>query len=207
MTFLFFLPISIFGNDNEPQVKEFWQQIYAYRSFSEKITGQLLFNNLYSQKLGNYDWFVQGKMSFHARHWLDLELLYRQEFYKVNKITLQEYRPMFRAVAKKQLGNWKFRNRQRMEYRMFEVGESHFRYRTDLKIKPDWNLTSLNINPYLTEEIFVSREKLSRNRMYGGFEAQKGRFEPAVYALVQSDKLADKWHSRLILGLVFGLRI
>ena len=114
---------------------------------------------------------------------------------------------MFRAVAKKQLGTWKFRNRQRIEYRMFEVGESHFRYRTDLKIKPNWNITTFNINPYLTEEIFVSKEQLSRNRMYGGLEAQKGRVEPAIYALVQSDKLANQWHSRLILGVALGFKI
>uniref|UniRef100_UPI00321704AE DUF2490 domain-containing protein n=1 Tax=uncultured Draconibacterium sp. TaxID=1573823 RepID=UPI00321704AE len=198
---------TIYANDKESGIKEFWQEAYLYTSFFEKLRGEILFNNLYSRDIGNYDWFLEGKLTYPVKSWLDLELLYRHEFVDINGIKEQEYRPMFRVSGKKQIGNWKFRNRHRLEYRMFSTDDSQLRYRSDLKVKPSWNWTSVNMNPYVTGEIFVAKEKLTRTRFYGGVEAKKGRFEPAVYGLVQSDKISGSWNNRLIIGIVLGLEL
>ena len=177
-------------------ISEFWQELYIYHDFNEKWSGELLFNNLYSKKLGNYDWFLEGKVAFKANTWLSVEAMYRHEFIDLNGLNVQEYRPMLRVSAKRNLGKWNFRNRHRFEYRMFDVGESHARYRTDFKVSPNWNWTSLNLNPYLNEEIFIDRNGLSRNRIYLGIEGKKGRFLPAFYTLTQSDNLSGNWHNR-----------
>jgi hypothetical protein len=75
-------------------------------------------------------------------------------------------------------------NQHRFELRMFEKGENRFRYKTDLKIKPNLNWISLKLKPYLLEEIFISEKRLSRNWIYGGIEGKRGRFETAIYMLV-----------------------
>lgn len=205
---LFFLFYgNLFAREEHSPIEEFWQEAYLFRNISDKLRGEILFNNLYSQNLGNYDWFLEGKLSYRANTWLDLELLYRHEFYDFEGVKVQEYRPMFRVSGKKEIGNWTFRNRQRFEYRMFEVESSHFRYRSDLKIKPSWNLTSVNINPYLTEEIFMSHEKINRNRIYFGIEGKKGKIEPALYWLIQSNRYNGNWKHMNILGVMVGFEL
>lgn len=195
------------AEDRGSGIEEFWQEAYLYHNLSEKWRVEILFNNLYSQSLGNYDWFLEGKLCYHANNWLDLELLYRHEFYDFNDTKVQEYRPMFRVSGKKEFGNWTIRNRHRFEYRLFEAESNHFRYRSDLKINPNWNLTSMNINPYLVEEIFVAREKVNRNRVYLGIEGRKGKLEPSLYWLIQSDKSNGSWKNRNILGVMIGIKL
>ena len=196
------------GNtENNYMVQELWQEFYVIKNFNKKIGGELLFNNLHSFSYGSYDWFLEGKINYHAKSWLDMEFMYRQEFYDLNGITAQEYRPMARLSGKTRLGNITIRNRHRIEFRMFEVETNHIRYRSDLMVKPDWDLTSLNLNPYLSEEIFVARGKMTRNRFYGGITGQMGRFEPALYFLLQSDAIENGWKPRNILGVMLGIEI
>lgn len=196
------------GNaQNGCRLKEFWQEIYVFRNFNKKIGGEILFNDLQNFGLGSYDWFLEGEMNYHAKSWLDLELLYRHEFYDLNGITVQEYRPKFRLSGKTHLGNISIRNRYGIEYRMFEVGENHIRYRSDLRVKPCWNLTLLKINPYLTEEIFIARGKMTRNRFYVGISGQMRHFEPSLYFLMQSDALDGAWKTGNILGVMLGFEV
>lgn len=201
--------VALFGGNanarqTESGIKEFWQELYIYRDFDEKWSGEILFNNLHSLQFGNYDWFLEGEISFHANKWLDIEAMYRHEFYDLNGAKVQEYRPMIRLSGSTNIGNWSFRNRQRFELRMFEIGDAHFRYRTDLTIKPNWNWTSFKIKPYLQEEIFIGEKRFTRNRIYAGIEGKKGRFEPAIYILMQSDNILNNWNNRLIVGVMLG---
>ena len=178
----FFALITLYGKDTigqetESGINEFWQEIYVYRNFSQKWSGEILFNNLYSKKLGHYDWFLEGKVSYRAVEWLAVEAMYRHEFYDLNGEKVQEYRPMIRFVGQHELGIWSIRNRHRFELRMFEIGENKFRYRTDLKIKPNFDWTPLKLGPYVHEEIFIGYKGLSRNRIYLGIEGKYGRVE------------------------------
>jgi hypothetical protein len=77
------------AQQTEPGIKEFWQESYVHSDFDEKWSGEIPFNNLYSSQLGNYNWFLEGGMSFHANEWLDIEALYRQEFYELNGAKVQ----------------------------------------------------------------------------------------------------------------------
>ncbi len=194
------------ANDNYA-IAEYWQEFYVYRSFSDKFEGQIMYNNLYSNSVGNYDWFVEGKMQYNVLSWLNMEMMYRHEFYDYEGSKVQEYRPMLRVSGKTRLGSWNFRNRHRVEYRMFETGGDHIRYRNDVKINPEWDLTPLNINPYFTEEIFIAKGTMTRNRLYAGLEAKKGRFEPALYFLLQSDTKERGWMSRKIVGVMLGIEL
>lgn len=186
---------------------QFWQEFYVHSSIGKKASVGLLFNNLYSVEFGNYDWFVEGNIRYAVKPWLDIEALYRQEYYTIGSHWTYEKRSSLRASGKKSYGIWKFRNRHRFEIRFFENSLSRFRYRSDLKVSPQWDFTTWQINPYIQEEIFVNNNILSRVRSYIGFQGKKKWFEPSVYLMIQSDNRANKWGNVLIGGFVLGVAI
>ena len=204
---LFLNSEKVVAQSKESGVKEIWQEVFLLHNINEKLSAELLFNNLYSLNVGNYDWFLEGKFTYHWQPWLNVEAMYRHEFYKIVTDWVQEYRPMIRFLGKTELGNWSFQNRHRFELRAFEIGETRFRYRTDIKINPNWDWTCLSLNPYVLEEIFLGKEGFSRNRIYGGLEGKKGRFEPALYMLIQSDYILNNWNHRFITGFVLGFEL
>jgi len=198
----------VVAQSEESGVKEVWQEIYLFHDFNDKLYAELLFNNLYNINAGNsYDWFLEAKLTYHWLQWLDVDAMYRHEYYKIGTNWVQEYRPMIRFSGKTEFGNWSIRNRHRFELRIFEFGETRFRYRTDVKIKPNWDWTFMNLNPYMQEEIFLGKKGFSRNRLYGGVEGKTGRFEPALYMLIQSDNILSNWNNRFIFGFVLGFEL
>ncbi|MDX1364153.1 MAG: DUF2490 domain-containing protein [Arenibacter latericius] len=198
---------KVHAQKSESKITELWQEMYVYKDFNENWSGGLLFNNLYSSQFGNYEWFLEGGSSFHAYKWLDIEAIYRQGFYDLNGSKVVEYRPMIRFSGKTQIGNWHIRNRHRVEIRMFENSESRVRYRVDLKLKPKFNWTAFNINPYVLEEIFISHNGFSRNRFYAGIEGNYSWFEPTVYMLLESNSISNDWDNRLIVGFMLGFKL
>lgn len=205
LCFLFSNRVS--ANDRFSEQREFWQELYLYHPLGEKFTAGILFNNLYNTSWGNYDWFLQGILKYDLNSFFYIEGMFRQEYYKLGDIWTHESRPMIRIAGKTKLGNWKIRNRHRIEMRMFEFGHTQFRYRTDLRVKPDWDFTAMNLNPYFTEEIFVNSNRLSRVRSYLGIQGKKGRFEPAAFLLIQSRNLVSEWRHILIGGISLEIEI
>lgn len=191
----------------ESGINELWQELYIYKELNEKWSGGILLNNLYSSEYGHYDWFLEGKLSFRAIKWLEIEAMYRQEYYASNGTDIVEYRPMIRFSGKTQFWDWSIRNRHRFELRMFEIGKTRLRYRTDLKINPNFNWTSYNIDPFLLEEVFINQNGFSRNRIYAGIQGKKQRFEPSVYMVLQSNIISNTWHNQLILGFMMGFEL
>lgn len=200
-------PEIVVGQSDKSGVKEIWQELYLFHHINEKLSAELLFNNLYCVNVGSYDWFLEGKFTYHWQPWLDVEAMYRHEYYKIGTHWVREYRPMIRFSGKTEWGNWSIRNRHRFELRMFEFGETRFRYRTDVKLKPNWDWTCMNLNPYVLEEFFLGKKGFSRNRLYGGVEGKTGRFEPALYMLIQSDDILSNWNHRFISGFVLGFEL
>ena len=205
--FLYSLFNGVFANDKDSGVKEIWQELYLYHDFGEKFSAGVLFNNLYSFQFGNYDWFIEGGLTYRVRPWLNVEGMFRQEYYYVGDKWVYESRPMIRFSGKIELGNWKIRNRHRFEMRIFEFGISQFRYRSDVRVKPSWNWTKMNLNPYLQEEIFINEQRLSRVRSYFGIMGNKGRFSPMIYGLIQSDNFIHQWLHRLIVGIGIDIKL
>ena len=191
----------------EYEITELWQEFYVYKDLNEKWSGSILLNNLYSSEFGHYDWFLEGKSTYHATKWLDIEAMYRQEYYDLNGSEIVEYRPMIRFSGKARIQNWRVRNRHRFELRMFEIGKTRFRYRTDLKINPNFNWTSFNIDPFVLQEVFINQKGFSRNRIYAGIQGKNRRFEPSVYMVLQSNIVSNNWNNQLIVGFIMGFEL
>lgn len=170
----------------------------------------VLFNTFVDFDYGFFDWFVEGKISYQILTWLEAEAMYRQEYYKISLDSSNwtyEQRPMLRFSSKFKIGNFKFRQRNRGEMRMFELLNTSFRYRGDLRIKYPTELTSFNLSPYIIEEWFVGKRGYSRNRLYFGISGNKGRFSPVMYMLLQSSKGKERWFSKWICGIALDIRI
>jgi hypothetical protein len=201
------LPENAAADSRYTGIQEVWQEFYLHHSVNEKLSTQLLFNNLYHDEWGNYDWFAEAGLKYKLKPWLAVEGMYRQEYFRVEGSWQKEYRPMLRLSTRTKLGRWHVRNRQRLELRMFDQYPTGLRFRSDIRIKPDWSFTTLNISPFVSEEVFVSKGRLSRVRSYAGFMASRGRFAPMAYLVMQSDEGTSYWQHRLIFGIGLGIEL
>lgn len=115
-----------------------------------------------------------------------------------------EYRPMLNGTVKWTWADWKFSNRARVSYRMFDVDKDDvWRFRNKLTLKSPWKWTALNINPYIADEIFLEENKdgIFRNRFYVGvgmkfFEHVKGD----LFYLWQTTEKGDDWIDFNVVG-------
>ncbi len=187
--------------------KGIWQELYLYHAPSEKFSFGILLNNLYSTSEGNKDWFVQPGVKYEIVTNIHIESLFRREYFKSDDGWTYENRSTIRLSGQTHIGNWSIRNRHRVELRYFEKESSSYRYRTDIKLKPDWSFTKLKLKPYIQEEAFVSSKKVSRIRSYFGIQGKKEAFEPSIYLLVQSNNLGDYFKHLLIYGISVGIQL
>ena len=207
---LFFISTVNIKGQTKEGVSAAWQELYIYHNFTDRWEAAFLFNSLISLKHGFFDWYLEGKVGYKIFQWLEAEALFRQEYFKTDLDSSNwtyEQRPMLRLASRFKINKFKFRQRNRIELRTFELFETTWRERNDLRIKYVSGLTPFNLSPYVIEEIFITKRGLSRNRMYLGIGGNKGHFSILLYMLLQSDKLKKDWISRWISGIELGINI
>jgi hypothetical protein len=136
---------------------------------------------------------------------LSLGLGYRQVYEKkvAHGKFKQENRPHLNAIIKWSLLGLKFDDRNRLEYRHFGYQSDLWRYRNKITAKFPWKFTRLEIQPYLSDEFFLSflGPALSRNRSYFGLLMSFTKnLKGELYYLLQSDKSHAKWKATNVLG-------
>lgn len=144
---------------------------------------------------------------YKAMDWLDLQANFREVF-ELNTKTeseddwFNEHRPMFDVTPHWKFEGWDISDRNRFEYRFFEVKDDAFRYRNKLTLKSPWKWTSWNFNPFISDEIFAQQDLgLNRNRFYVGvgmdiIEHLTGE----LYFLWQSSEAEPDWLNIYVLG-------
>ena len=131
---------------------------------------------------------------------------YRQVYEKKGKDKWErEYRPHLNATVSWEWFDFKFSDRNRLEYRMYDVKDDKWRYRNKLTAKFPWKWTALEIQPYMSDEIFVDfyGKRLTRNRVYGGLEMKllKHLKTDLFYMWQTSKDEPGKWTGWNVLGL------
>lgn len=136
---------------------------------------------------------------------LDLGLNYRQVYDK--KVPhgkfKEENRPHMNATVKWELFGFKLDDRSRLEYRHFDYQSDRWRYRNKVTAKFPWKFTKLAIQPYLSDELFLSSmgTALSENRGYCGFLFSFfNNLKGELYYMLKSNKTGGKWKAGNILG-------
>ncbi len=134
---------------------------------------------------------------------LDLGVNYRQVYEKKKGKFKAENRPHVNAVLKFDLGGFKLDDRNRFEYRHFDYQGDGWRYRNKVTLKFPWKFTKLDIQPYLSDEVFVDLNEgiLNRNRFYSGFGFNLTKnLKADIYYLLQSTKGSGRWDDANVLG-------
>ncbi|MDP2923488.1 MAG: DUF2490 domain-containing protein [Candidatus Omnitrophota bacterium] len=99
---------------------------------------------------------------------------------------------------------FKFDDRSRMEYRHFDYQTDSWRYRNKITAKLPWKFTRIEIQPYLSDEIFVGFGTISefnQNRFSSGLAMNLTKNVKAeIYYMLQSTKSSGKWVDANVLG-------
>ena len=116
-----------------------------------------------------------------------------------------EYRPMVNLTGQYTLEGWKLKDRLRISYRVFDIDKDDvWRFRNKFYIYSPWKFTSLKINPYVADEIFLEEHKpgIYRNRFYVGVGLKiVEHVGGGLFYLWQTDNKGDEWASFNVAGL------
>jgi hypothetical protein len=125
----------------------------------------------------------------------DLSLNYRHIYERKKGKFRIENEPCINAILRRDLWGFSFSDRNRFEYRHFDYASDSFRYRNMFTVKPPWKFTKMNIQPYLSDEIFISSSgaAFNNNRFYSGlgFILAKN-IKGEVYYLLQHTRMVNK---------------
>lgn len=122
----------------------------------------------------------------------------------VNKPWLAEEDPFLFFTYSGEIKGFKFDDRNRFECQHFSYQADNGRYRNRLSIKAPWKFTKLEIQPYVSDEIFImisGGQGLNQNRLSGGFGfslAKNVRCE--VYYMLLSSMSNNIWKDTGVLG-------
>jgi len=140
-----------------------------------------------------------------AEDWT-LGLALREVFTEASENWTQEDRPHIDLAYGWNWGDYKLKNRGRLEYRMRESRDDYFRFRNKLNVSLPIELG--NFKPYIADEIFYDfdADELNRNRIYLGAKTDLGG--PAkldVYYMRQDSKSSGSWTDINVIGAKIAL--
>lgn len=131
---------------------------------------------------------------------------YRQVYELISGKFKPENEPYVTATLLWDLEGLKFEDRNRMEYRDFNYKEDSWRYRNKVTLKLPWKFTKIDIQPYLSDEIFIVfggvPSDLNQNRFSSGIGMNLTRnLKAEIYYMLQSAKSSGKWIDANVLGM------
>ena len=135
--------------------------------------------------------------------WLFVQANYKHSYVKSGGLWIEEQRPHVDVTASWKLGSFSFKDRNRFEFRMFREKENSQTYRNALTITPPVNITSFQIQPYLTEEIFIhlNQKEIVRYRIYVGLRGKiQKQIGMEIYAMLQRDDRDVLWQDTNVMG-------
>jgi len=102
-----------------------------------------------------------------------------------------ESRPRIYFTPQYKFHGWLFENRNLLEFRFKQSAQDTFRYRNRFGITAPYKWTTLELQPYATDEIFLETDKrgIAENRLYAGF---KMHFYKNLYGTIRNSKLPYK---------------
>jgi hypothetical protein len=134
---------------------------------------------------------------------------YRHVLSKSKGKFLVENEPYITATLSWDFSGFKFDDRSRLEYNHFDYKDDTWTYRNKFTLKAPWKLTKLEIQPYLSDEIFIlfdDGQRLNKNRFSAGLGMRMTKnLKGEIYYMLQDTKSSNKWSAANILGTKFKL--
>lgn len=137
--------------------------------------------------------------------WLNVGGGYRQIYDLVNGSFEPCYEPYLTATLMGDFKGFKLDDRNRMEYNDFDYKIDFWRYRNKLTLKFPWKFTKMEIQPYVSEEMFIifgrPSWQFNQNRFSAGFDMTIIKnLKVGIYYMLQSSKSAGIWKDANVLG-------
>lgn len=102
------------------------------------------------------------------------------------------------------LKGFRFEDRNRMEYRHFDYQADSWRYRNKITLKLPWKFSKMEIQPYLSDEIFIGFSgisELNQNRFSSGLAMNLTKnIKADIYYMLQKSKRSGSWVHANVLG-------
>ena len=92
---------------------------------------------------------------YNLQKYLNVGAGYRHVLSKSNNKFLVENEPYITATLLWDISGFKFDDRSRLEYNHFDYKDDTWTYRNKFTVKSPWKLTKLEIQPYVSDEIFI----------------------------------------------------
>lgn len=140
--------------------------------------------------------------------WLGIGVNYRFIEQKKNDEWKQESRPHINGTFYWRTGGLRFSDRNRLEYRIREDAHDFWRYRNRLRVGLPLQWSRLNIEPYVSYEVFIDseQEEVNGNRASVGVGSSfLEHFKLELYYMFQSEKKDVGWTDANILGTNLSL--
>jgi hypothetical protein len=115
----------------------------------------------------------------------------------------QENRPHLNITFRGNLFDFDTSNRVRLEYRNREKKTDLFRLRNKTTVKFPFTFTSLNLRPYIAEEVFINlgEDNVNQNRLSTGFSCKPAKnIEASVYYMWKTSKISGGWEDTNVIG-------
>lgn len=140
---------------------------------------------------------------YNLQKYLNVGAGYRHALSKSKGKFLIENEPYITATLLWDIAGFKFDDRSRLEYNHFDYKDDTWRYLNKFSIKFPWKFTKFEIQPYLSDEIFIlfdDSQRLNTNRFSPGLAMTLTRnLKAEIYYMLQSSK-SSKWTETNVLG-------
>lgn len=144
-------------------------------------------------------------LAYDVNKYLTTCISYRQIYDGEKGKFKPEYQPNLNITPKCEFYGFKIEDRNRFELKLYDDNrEDMVEYRNKLAIKAPWKFTPINIQPYVSNEIFVYLDhiKFRRNRFAAGVSFDLIRnVKGDIYYMLQSTKKSGIWTDADILGM------
>ncbi len=133
---------------------------------------------------------------------------YRHVLNKSKGKFLVENEPYLTLTFASQFAGFKYDDRSRLEYNHFDYKDDTGTYRNKLTVKAPWKFTKFEIQPFVSDEIFIlfdDGQRFNKNRASAGLAMNITKnLKGEIYYMLQSSK-SVKWTEANILGTKFKL--
>ena len=112
---------------------------------------------------------VDLKLNYEILEWLEGGIGYKQNYSLEAAGWEDENRPYVQAAVKWKWGDWEWKNRAMLEYRMKQDKDEYFRFKNKTTVKSPWKWTKLQINSYVADQIYIDEnDDFYENKTYLG---------------------------------------
>ncbi|MFQ5952601.1 MAG: DUF2490 domain-containing protein, partial [Candidatus Omnitrophota bacterium] len=185
-------------------------QIWSTQAVEKKLNDNLKVKVENESRFGDnvrviyYD-HIDGGITFKTNENLDLGVNYRQVWGKKKGKWKKENRPHLNGTLKWKWSDFKFKNRNRFEWRRLEGKEDGWRYRNKLSLYFPWKWEEFDVQPYVADEVFLdfAGGGINRNRVYAGVGFKPFKYLKAdLYYIWQTlEGSRNKWTDWNVIGI------